>query len=401
MVIYDYKAKDYQGNTVSGAVEAISEAVAADLLKEKNLIVLSITERRKPIGRVFSVSFHRISREEVVFFSRQLAVMISATIPIVRSLRILTRQTENISFKVILSHIAEEVDGGAKLSQSLARFPKVFDDFFVNMIRSGETTGRLDEVLNYLADQKEKDYEFFNKIKDALIYPIFILTGIIVVGAIMMIFVIPKLTKILEEAGTELPLATRVLIGTSRFLENFWWVIGFVFVGLFFFYRLYTKTPQGRFMVDFLKLKIPIFGNIARKIYLTRLTRSFASLVTSGVPLPRALEIVADVVGNVVFRELTLETIKEVEDGNAISTVFSKSKVVPMMLTQMLDVGEETGRLDKVLEKLADFYAKDVERQIGRLVRLIEPIIIVLLGLAVGMLVISIILPLYSMTSAI
>lgn len=402
MAVYDYKAKDQKGSTVTGAVEASSEMVAADLLKERDLIVLALSERKRKTLFQSSLGFlHRVPRKEIVVFSRQLAVMISATVPIVKALRILTKQTENITFKIVISEVADEVDGGAKLSDALARYPQVFDDFFSHMIKTGETTGKLDETLNYLADQKEKDYDLTSKIKGAMIYPIFILAGLFVVGAVMMIFVIPKLTAVLEEAGAELPFSTRMLIGTSNFMQHYWWMIILFIVAAVVLYRLIQRTEAGKVRIDMIKLRIPVFGNLFKKIYLTRFARSFSNLIASGVPLARSLEIVADVIGNSIFRDLTLKTIKEVEDGNSISTVFSRSKIIPIMLPQMLTVGEQTGRIDKILNKLADFYAKEVENLVANLVSLIEPMIIALLGAAVAVLVVSILLPLYSLSTAI
>ncbi|MBU2229628.1 type II secretion system F family protein [Patescibacteria group bacterium] len=402
MAVYDYKAKDVEGNSVTGAVEASSETVAVDMLKDKDLIVLSLSERRKRTLFQASLGFlNRVPRKEVVIFSRQLAVMISATVPIVKALTILTKQTENITFKIIVSEIADEVDGGARLSDTLGRYPQVFDDFFVYMIKSGETTGKLDETLNYLADQKEKDYDLTSKIKGAMIYPVFILGALVVVGIVMMIFVIPQLTAVLEEAGTELPWATRMLMATSDFLQNYWWSLIVIAIVSTLSYRLYYRTSTGKKQIDKLKLRIPVFGNIYKKIYLTRFARSFSNLIASGIPLSRALGIVADVIGNHTYKEITLETIKEVEDGNSVSTVFLKHKEVPVMLSQMLTVGEQTGRLDKILAKLADFYAKEVENLVANLVSLIEPMIIALLGVAVAVLVVSILLPLYSLSTAI
>ncbi|MFA6391832.1 MAG: type II secretion system F family protein [Patescibacteria group bacterium] len=402
MAVYDYKAKDLEGNSVTGAVEASSEVVAVDMLKDKELIVLSLSERRKRTLFQSSLGFlNRVPRKEVVIFARQLAVMISATVPIVKALTILTKQTDNITFKIIVSEIADEVDGGARLSDTLGRYPQVFDDFFVYMIKSGETTGKLDETLNYLADQKEKDYDLTSKIKGAMIYPLFILGALLVVGVVMMIFVIPQLTAVLEEAGAELPWATKMLIATSDFLKTYWWTLIIISVGGIFAYRVIYRTAKGKSIIDKAKLNVPVFGNIYKKIYITRFARSFSNLITSGIPLSRALGIVADVIGNHTYKEITLETIKEVEDGNSVSTVFLKHKEVPIMLSQMMSVGEQTGRLDKILAKLADFYAKEVENLVANMVSLIEPLIIVLLGGAVAVLVVSILLPLYSLSSAI
>lgn len=402
MAVFDYKAKDLQGTTVVGAVEAPSENVATDLLKDKNLIVLSLTERRKTTVLQVSLPFlNRVKSRDVVIFARQLAVLISATVPIVQALRILTRQTENVTFKIIISEIADEVDGGAKLSTTMARYPQVFGNFFVNMIRSGETTGRLDETLNYLADQQEQDYDLRSKIRGALTYPIFILSGILVVGVIMMIFVIPKLTEIILESNVPLPLSTKILIATSDFFKNDWWLILIIVIGLIVAYRFYSQTSKGAKSIDALKLRIPVFGSIFQRVYLTRFAQSLSTMLSSGIPLTNAMEIVADVVGNRVYKDLTLATIKEVEDGNSVATVFLQSKEIPAILTQMMSVGEQTGRLDQVLVKLAQFYSREVENDVKNLVTLIEPMVLMLLGVGVGVLVSAILLPIYQVSTAV
>ncbi len=400
MAVFDYKARDREGASVVGAVEAPTENVAIDVLKEKDLIVLSLAERRKTTMFQSSLSFlNRVKVRDVVIFARQLAVMISATVPIVQALRILTRQTDNVTFKIIISEIADEVDGGAKLSSSLARYPQVFSDFFIHMIRSGETTGKLDETLNYLADQQEKDYDLQSKIKGALIYPVFIIGGITVVGVIMMVFVVPKLTAVIIESGAELPFTTKVLIAASSFLANQWWLLLIILIGLFVGYRFYRRTETGHFQIDRIKLRFPIFGEIFKKIYITRFSRGLSTLLQSGIPLTRSLEIVSDIVGNRVYRDLTQKTIKEIEDGNPLSTTFSQSKLVPPMLSQMMNVGEQTGRLDQILAKLADFFSREVENSVKTLVTLIEPMILMLLGVGVGFLVSAILLPIYQVST--
>lgn len=402
MAVYDYKAKDPDGATLTGAVEAPSEAVALDTLKERLLIVISLKERKRMTLFQSSLGFfNRVPRKDVVLFARQLAVMISATVPIVQALRILVKQTSNITFKIIVSEIADEVDGGARLSASLARYPQAFSDFFVHMIRSGETTGKLDETLNYLADQQEKDYDLENKIRGAMIYPGFILSAMIVIGTLMMIFVIPQLTDSLISSGAELPAATKLLIFVSDTLKNFWWLIaavGGIAVGIA---RFYIRTPAGHRQFDTIKFHLPIFGQIFQKIYLVRFSRSFSTLIASGIPVTRALEIVADVIGNVIYKELTLATIKEVEAGNSIASVMSQSKVVPPMLPQMMIVGEQTGKLDLILDKLAGFYAKELENLVANLVSIIEPLILVMMGGAVAVIVMAILLPLYNLSGSI
>lgn len=402
MPVYDYKAKDNDGATITGAVEAPNELVAQDTLKERDLIVVTLSERKRTTLFQSSLGFfNRVPKKDVVLFARQLAVMISATVPIVQALRILVKQTSNITFKIIISEIADEVDGGAKLSASLGRYPQAFSDFFIHMVRSGETTGKLDETLNYLADQQEKDYDLESKIKGAMIYPAFILGAMIVIGVLMMIFVIPKLTDALIAGGAKLPLATRLLIGVSSALQHFWWLILGIGIVVVVLLRLYLRTPVGHHQFDLLKFHLPVFGNIFQKIYLVRFSRSFSTLIASGIPVTKALEIVADVIGNTIYKELTLATIHQVEAGNSIATVLVQSKIVPAMLPQMMIVGEQTGKLDLILDKLAAFYSKELENLVANLVSIIEPLILVVMGGAVAVIVMAILLPLYNLSSAI
>lgn len=402
MAIYEFKARDFDGKEVTGAVEAPSENVASEILQDRNLIVLGISERRKRTLFASTMQlFNRVPLKEVALFSRQLAVLISATVPIVSALRILVKQTGNTNFKIVISELADEVEGGAKLSSSLARYPQIFSQFFIHMIRAGETTGKLDETLNYLADQMEKDYDLQSKIRGAMTYPIFIVGGLIIVGTLMMIFVIPRLTEILTESGTELPVTTKLLIGSSSFLQHYWWILLVIIIGAVVAVRGIVRTEAGQEFIDRLKFRIPIFGNIFKRIYLVRFSRSMSTLVVSGIPMTQSLEIVADVIGNRIYQDLTKRTIKEVEGGKSIATVFAESEYVPPILTQMLYVGEQTGKLDLVLDKLSEFYSRELENTVANLTSLIEPIIMVVMGVAVALLVTSVLLPIYNLSNAV
>lgn len=401
MAVFDYRAKNKDGVTVDGAVIAPTENVAYGILRDRDLTIISLSERKKSVFDKLKF-FGRVKTKEIVIFFRQLSVMISASVPLVKALRTLVRQTKNVRLKTIISDIADEVDGGAKLSQVMKRYPKVFSNFFVQMIRSAETTGKLDEILLYLADQAEKDYDLMSKVKGAMIYPVFILSGLLIVGVVMIMFVLPQVLSILAEGGAEeLPMTTRAIIWLSDFLRGYWWTLIIVIVSVVMSYRAVVRTESGRRRVDILKIKIPIFGEIYNKTYLTRLARSLSTLLSSGVPLTQSLDIVADVIGNTFYRDLTRETIKEVEAGNSVTTVYARDKNVPVMLSQMMSVGEQSGRLDKILLKLADFYSRELENLLRNLVTLIEPIIMVLMGIGVGFLVSAIILPIYNLSSAI
>lgn len=401
MGLFEYKARSERSEYTKGVVEAPSLHVAEELLIDRGLTIIKLHEKKQTLFQSSFGLFNRVPKREILVFSRQLSVMISADIPLVRSLKILMRQTNNLALKIILSKVSDDVDGGSKLSQALARYPQVFDNFFVQMIRAAENTGRLDETLTYLANQKEKDYELARSVRSSMIYPAFILVGLGAVGIVMMVFVVPRLVEILEETGAELPIATRALIFMSDALQNYWWMIIILCVFCGIILRLYHKTPKGREQIDMLKIRVPIFGRIFEKIYVTRFSRSLSTLITSGVPISKALEIVADVVGNEIYRKLIVATIKVVEDGKPVATVFAESKVIPQMLVQILHVGEESGKLDQVLAKLGDFYSKEVDASVSNLVTIIEPLVIVVLGAAVGFLIVSILLPLYTLTSSI
>ncbi|OGL87723.1 hypothetical protein A3I42_03375 [Candidatus Uhrbacteria bacterium RIFCSPLOWO2_02_FULL_49_11] len=399
-MFYDFKAKDAEGKDIQGVVEAQSEQTAQEALEERSLIPIMITARATESKLQTFKLFDRVKPKELVVFFRQLSTMSAANLPIVAALRILIKQTESQKLKTIISEIADEVDGGARLSQAFARHPDVFNNFYVNMVRSGETSGHLDEVLSYLADQREKDYDLMSKIRGAMIYPAFILSALCVVGVIMMVFVVPRLTSILTETGGELPLATKILIGTSGFMTKFWWLLLIFVVGAVAGLRFSLKQRPVRRWWDWMKIKLPVFGKLFQRIYIIRFTRSMNTLLKGGVPLPHALEITAEVVGSAVYRDLILRTVKQVQDGNPIAVEFVNSPEVPVMVSHMLSVGETTGQLEQILDRLTQFYAREVDNLVSNLVSLVEPLIMILMGLAVGVMVAAIIMPMYNLASS-
>jgi len=403
MPFFDYTAVTSEQKQVQGVVDAATLDAAMSTLTDKGLLVVSLKARAEPRGLGSELGiFNRVKVKDVVIFSRQLSVMVSATLPVVQALRILTKQIDNVSLKIIVSEVADAVDGGARLSDAFGRYPKVFSHFYVSMIRSGETAGKLDEVLSYLADQQEKDYDLMSKTRGAMIYPAFILFGLAVVGIIMMVYVVPKLTEILKETGTQLPITTRLLIGTSNFISAYWWAIILAVGGAAAALIYYRRSEAGRKQLDYLVLKAPIFGPvILQKIFLVRFTRSLSTLLAGGVAISEALKITGEVVGNEVYRDLILKTVKEVEDGNSIATIFETSEVMPTMVSQMLAVGEQTGRIDTVLVKLSDFYSREVDNAVSNLVTLIEPLVLMLMGVAVAIMVAAVMLPMYSLATGV
>ncbi|MFA6106940.1 MAG: type II secretion system F family protein [Patescibacteria group bacterium] len=398
MPIFKYKATDRKKQTVTGLVEAENIGFAEEILKDKGffIVYLALESEGKTSGSGF---LNRIKLKEVVVFSRQFSVLISANVPLVQSLKILVEQTTNPKFKIIISQVADEVDAGSRLSVALGRRSSAFSDFYVSVIKSGETSGKLDEVLNYLADEMEKDYDMMSKIKGAMIYPAFVLSGLTVVGALMLTFVVPKLTDIMSESGGELPMATRILIGASGFMSAYWWLLLIIIVGLIIGGKMFVRTERGKFIFDTITLRMPVFGKLLQRIYLVRFTRSMKTLIAGGVTIVRSLEIAGDVVGNSIYKKIITETIKEVEDGNSISTVFIKRKEIPAMVSQMMSIGEKTGKLDVILSRVTDFYGREIENIVANLMTLMEPIIMVVMGLGVGLMVAAIIMPMYNMAS--
>ncbi|MBI4121983.1 MAG: type II secretion system F family protein [Parcubacteria group bacterium] len=400
MAFYNFQATNSDGQMVSGVVEADSEALALSLIKEENLTPVSVTERRLAPWQVNIDFLQFITTKDLVVMSRQLSVMVDATLPLVDALHILVRQTRNPKLKKIVSEIADDVEGGARLSLACSKYPKIFSKFYLSIIRSGETSGQLAEVLNYLADQLEKDYDLKSKIRSAMIYPVFILSGIFVVGLLMMIFVVPNLTAILTEANVQLPLSTRILIGTSDWLKHFWWllfiILGLIFGGL----RFSLRYPRVRYAVDFARLYIPVLGKLSRQMSVVRIMQSLSTLSAGKVPLVDALAVVKDIVGNAVYENIMNETITAVRDGNSMASVFGKAKQVPDMVSQMIAVGEETGKLDDILKHLTAFYGREIDNLVRNLVALIEPIVMILMGVAVGVMVAAIILPMYTLSTS-
>jgi len=399
MPLYNYRAKKYNEQALSeGAVEAETESIAVDLLEERGYSVLFLEEKKSNIFN-FDLLVGRVKPKDLVIFSRQLSILISAEVPVVEALKDLASQTKNKKLKKTTASVVQEVEGGVRFSEALSHYPKIFDSFFVNIIKSGEVSGRLQEVLLYLADQMEKDYDLKSKIKGAMIYPIFIVCSLVAIGALMMIFVVPKLTDMLTQTGAELPLATRIIQGISEFLIHDWWLLLLVIIAVVGGLRLFSKSKKGKRAVDNLKLNLPIFGPLLNYIAVIRFARSFRTLLIGGVDIVEGLGIASDMVGNSIYRELLLKTKQNVEGGGALGEEFSKSKLVPQMLSQMLETGEETGMMEAVLEKISEFYTREVNNTIDNLMSLLEPVIMIVLGVAVAVMITAIVLPMYEISN--
>lgn len=396
MTVFSYRAKNELGEIVVGTVDAVSEKEAEATLESHQLIPMSLAEQTD-IGRApFGIG--SVTVREKALFTRSLAALLEAGLPLVQSLNVVLNQVRNKRLRLVTGNIIHDIEGGISLSKSAEKYPSIFNPIYINMLRSGEATGRLDTVLKDLADQLESDAEFVARIRSAMYYPIFIIFALIVVGAIVMTRIIPQLKEVFLDAGVPLPLATRVLIAVSDYLNQSWYYVIAGFVVLVILGRFASKTPAGRRMINRFSLTMPPFKELSLGVVMTRFTRVTGMLLQAGVPILDTLSIVSDVTGNVLIREGIERSRSEVERGVPLSSALGKEPTFPPLVTQMVAVGESTGRLDEMLLNLSRFFATEVDAQLKGLTSLIEPMIILVLGIGVGFLVFAVIIPIYNIS---
>lgn len=399
MAEFNYKAKDTKGDDHTGNIQSADLHSAATTLRKKGLIVISINPKN-PAGSTFLNRFlNRVSFSDLVIITRQLSTMISAGLVLSEAIDILEEQQSNKTLKKALIDISQDVKGGLTLAQALGRHPDIFPRLYVNLVKSGESSGKLDSVLLQMADSLEKDREFQAKVRGAMIYPVVVLTMMVVVIIIMMVFVIPKLVTLYEQSTIELPLPTKILIGTSNLFINFWWLGIISAIGAFVGIKRWKKTPEGNLFIGKLILKIPIVGKIITNVTLTNFNRTFGLLTSAGIPLLESIGIVSDLTDNPVFRGALKDAYAGVEKGLPFSSLLV-ANVFPKIVSQMVRVGEETGKVDEIFFKLAEYFESESDHLIKNLTVAIEPIVLIILGVGVAFLVISIILPIYKLTTS-
>ncbi len=398
---FNYKARDSKGRLVTGQVEADSEFSAAKLIRNKGNFPTEITSGESPMASLRQLFGGRISLSDLTGLTRQLATMINAGLPITESLSILRVQA-NPSLSPILSQILADVEGGESLSKALTRHPKVFNRTYVSLIKSGETGGVLDKVLSRLADNLEKEREFRGKVRGAMIYPVIIVVAMVVVSLIMVLFVIPRLISLYDQFGAELPLITKILAGFAGVLGTYWYIFLIaILLGIYIFNR-FQKSDYGRHKLDEWVLKIPLFGPLQKQIILTEITRTLSLMVASGVPILDAISVTTAATKNTIISGALLDIGRRIEKGYPISLSFAKHpEAFPYLIVQMIAVGEETGKMDEVLEKVSRVFEVESDQKVKAKTTAIEPIIMVVLGIGVAFLVIAIILPIYNLTQSI
>lgn len=403
MADYIYKARNAHGEVKTGEISATSQDNAAELLQEHHLILVSLTEKGEggiDVNQILG-NLRRVSMKDRVVFTRQLGTMVKSGLPIVQALHILSEQTQNKKFSDIIREISTSIEGGTNFSTALQRYPKLFDRVYVNLVRSGEASGHLDEILERLATQQEKSYALTRKVRGAMMYPAFVLVAMVAATILMMVVVIPPLKTIFTDAGAQLPLPTRILIGASDLMRSYWYFIAAGTAAFVFGVHKYLNTSSGSEVWDRLKLRVPLFGDLFRKIYVARFARTLSSLVGGGVPILQALDIVAESIGNVVYERAIKSAAKEVESGTQLSQPIRANPIFPAMVPQMIGVGEQTGKMDQVLAKLADFFEDEVDNIVKNLSTLMEPLLMIVMGIGVGGLLIAIMMPIYNLGNVI
>ncbi len=395
---FNYQARTQNGELQTGVLEAATLDIAVSSLQRRGLIVVSLKPEDERSFAEFRL-FGRVKQKDIVILSRQLSTLFEAKVPVVESLRVIISEMENPLLKREITTLLDDIRVGAAMSQAMSRHPKVFSTFYVNMVRSGEESGKLDETFTYLADYLERSYELTSKARNALIYPAFVFFTFIVVMILMFVIILPQLIPILNEVGGELPIYTRALIGLSNIMRTFGILVLLIcgFLGLFLW--RYYQTDAGRLMAHRFQISIPLVGTLYRKLYMARLADNLQTLLSGGIPVVRALEITGEIIGNEVYRLALLESIESIKGGSSISASFARHPDIPPLLSQMVRIGEETGRLDNILKSIARFYQKEVDNLVDNLVDLIEPIMILVLGGGVGLLVAAILMPIYSITA--
>ena len=394
---FEYQARTKSGDIKKGVIEAVSKMAAVDLLHKNELFPTIIKEEKKGKGLNTELKiFERVSSKEIVIFTREIAIMIESNVPPVKALEALGEQMSNKSFKEKIFKISADIREGVTLSKAFSKYPKIFSTFYVNMLRSGEISGTLPEVLRKIADHLENEYYIKTKTMGAMIYPIVVLVVFAIIFTVVVVYIIPGLVEVLESSGAELPLVTKIVIGVSNFVVNYWWAVLLILIGIASFVYYYPKTKEGKQVTDAILLKVPVLGNFQKNIYMNRFAENLATLLSSGKPITEALEVTADLIGNNVYREIILQARDGVVKGQKISdSLVNYPKYISPFFVQMVAVGESTGKISETLMNVVRFYKTEIETFVDSISNIIEPVLILGLAGMVGLLVAAVFLPLY------
>jgi type II secretory pathway component PulF len=393
-----FKAKDPNGEVREGKVDAISKTMAIEVLQKSNLVPFYLEQEKKRTGMLKDIThlWEGVSAREISVLFRQLATLIEAKVSIVSSFQAIQDQMDNKFLKMVIVELIDDIEDGLPLSESMAKHPDVFTGLMISMIKAGEVSGNLQRSITFIADNTEKNAELTSKIKGALFYPAFIFSAAIIIGFVVFTFVLPKLTGVFQGLNVKVPWYTQLLMNIGSFMSSYWWAVLIVIVGFFGGAIYYLRSEVGKREFDHLSLKIPVFGSLLRNIYISRFAENLSVLLSGGIPIVRALTIVSEVVDNVAYEGVILRAADEVKTGGSMSNVLSKSQEFPPIVSRMIKIGEDAGKISEVLKNVANFYEQETERITRNLASLIEPILIVVLGIGVAILVFAILMPIYN-----
>jgi type IV pilus assembly protein PilC len=397
-MLFNYKYVDQTGTEQEGSINALNEDVAISSIQKRGLTLVSIKESNNDGTKKAFSFFESVTNKDVVIVSRQISTLFNAKVSALRVFSLLGEESENRILGETFKTITADLQGGTSISAALSRHPKIFSDFYVNMVRSGEETGKLEETFMYLADYLDRNYELTSKAKGALVYPAFVVATFLGVMVLMFTFIIPNITTIIIDSGQPIPIYTQVVIAISDIFVNFGFLMFLAFLLGFFAIWKYAQTEGGRYYFDNMKITFPYIGNLYRKLYLSRISDNMNTMLLSGISMVKAVETTASVVDNLIYEDILMNAVDAIKSGSAVSAALSQSDEIPGIMIQMIKIGEETGELGNILKTLSNFYRREVTNAVDSLVSLIEPAMIVCLGVGVGLLLMSVLLPIYEIS---
>ena len=400
MATFVYNVRDRSGKIFSGNMEGDNKETVVARLREMNYFITSVNEKKKNLLLSTDITFfQRIKLRDMTIFYRQFATMVNAGLTLVSSLDILSEQVENSALAKIIRTVKADVEAGTTLAEAMSKKPQVFSELYISMIRAGEIGGVLDEILNKIADLMEKEFALKQKVKSAMSYPVFIAAAALIMSVFMLAFILPQFVGIFKQYGADLPGLTQFIVTLTILFNKYWYLFFAILAGIIFAIYTYIKTPHGRVVFDKFKLSVPIFGEINRKTAVARFTRILGTLIKSGVPILEALTVSANAIGNLIISGSVMEAKTKIKEGQSISGPLKASGVFPLMVTQMIMVGEESGELEEMLVNVAKFYDDEVDRAVEKLTAIIEPVMMAFIALTVGVMIIAMYLPIFSMIS--
>lgn len=398
-----FRAKSGTGEIKEGIIDAANRELALELIQKNKLFLITLKEKSQTASflDILSRYLNRVKVKELLIFFRQLAILIEARVPIAYALAAIKDQGENPFFKTVVGEIINDIQDGLSFSDALNKKPEIFPNLSVNIIKSGESSGNFNQSLKYVADEIEKSYNLSKKIISAFVYPAVVMVLFFVIGFVFLAFIVPRLAMVIKDLGATLPWYTKMVLGTSDFMAAYWWVVLLGIISLILGVILFIRTSEGKILVENLKIKIPIFGTIFRNIYITRFSENMTILLKGGIPIIQAVTLSSTVVNNSIYKNLFLKVSSELKAGGSMYKVFQTSALIPPIVTQMVRVGEETGQLDLMLKYIATFYEQEIETSTKNMSTLLEPVIMVVIGTAIGLMVFSILMPIYNVANQI